>query len=77
MDGILPFSLKGETIHSPITCKNSDVFSKLEEKLYLEYPKLKNKNIFFITNGNIINRSANIEQNRIKNGDTILIKDVK
>ena len=71
------FMSTDQTIHFPIACKNSDVFSKLEEKLYLEYPKLKNKNIFFIANGNIINRSANIEQNRIKNGDTILIKDVE
>ena len=61
----------------PITYKNSDIFSKLEEKLYLEYPDLKNKNIYFIANGNIINRTFTVEKNKIKNGNTILIKEIE
>ena len=34
-------------IHYPIPCKKTDIFSKIENKLYQEYPNLKNKKIFF------------------------------
>ena len=35
-------------LHFPMSCKISDIFEKLEEKLYLEYPHYKNKNTYFI-----------------------------
>ena len=60
-------------INCPIACLNSDLFSKLEDKLYLEYPELRNKRIYFIANGDIINKASSLEQNRIKNGNQILI----
>ena len=71
------FMSTDHTIIYPITCKNSDIFSKLEEKLYVEYPDLKNKNIYFISNGEIINRTVTVKKNRIKNGNTILIKEIE
>ena len=43
----------------------------LEEKLLLEYPKLKDKNIFYRVNSNIINKTAILKQNEIERGDTI------
>ena len=48
-------------------------FSKLEEKLYLEFPELQHNNIYFISNGNPINRVMSLKQNKIKNGAIILI----
>ena len=45
----------------------------LEEKLLLEYPKLKDKNIFYRVNSNIINKTAILKQNEIERGDTITI----
>ena len=56
-----------------ITCYISDNFTKVEEKLYDIYPDLKNKHIFFTTNGNIIKKSDNLEKNNIKSGTNILI----
>jgi uncharacterized ubiquitin-like protein YukD len=60
-------------LHFPMSCKISDIFEKLEEKLYLEYPDLRNKNIFFIAKGNIVKKNLKLEENNIKNGDHILI----
>jgi len=60
-------------INHPIPCIITDLFSNLEEKLYNEFPELRQANIYFITNGNIINRNITLEQNKIKNGSQILI----
>ena len=52
---------------------NKDLFSAIEEKLYIHNPELRRKNIYFCANGNIIDRKATLEKNKIKNGDQILI----
>ena len=60
-------------------CKKTDKLSKIKQKLYQEllqeFPKLKNKNLYFICNGNVIDKSLTFEQNKIKNGSTILIEE--
>ena len=66
-----------QAIYSSIFFKNPDIFSKLEEELYIEYPNLKNQNISFFVKENEINRTATIEENGIKDGDTILIKGIE
>ena len=62
-----------QKIHFPIICYSSESFSSVIEKLYDEYPELNKKNVFFIHNGEIINTSATVELNKIKNGDNILL----
>ena len=62
-----------QLIHYPVPCNISDNFSKLEEQLFEEFPELKNKNIFFIANGGIIDRNATIAEIKIKKGTNILI----
>ena len=52
---------------------NTDLFSAIEEKLYIGNPELRSKNIYFCANGNIIDRNATLEKNKIKYGDQILI----
>ena len=59
-----------------ITCKIIDNFSVHEEKLYNDFPDLKNKNIIFLAKGGIINRSATLEENKIKNDTTIQIQEM-
>ena len=63
-------------INYPMACKRTDIFSKIENKLYQEFPVLKSKQIYFISNGNTIDRSLTFEQNKIKSGNTILINDI-
>ena len=62
-------------IHYPIPCKKTDIFSKIENKLYQEYPNLKNKKIYFLAGGGVVDRSLTFDQNKIKSGDTILVQN--
>ena len=64
-----------QNINFPIACKITDNFKDLEEKLYKDYPELKHKNLYFMANGSIINRYETLENNGIKNSNTILIFD--
>ena len=61
----------------PMACRKTDIFENIEEKLYREFPSLKSKKIYFLANGNKINKSLTIEQNKIKNGNTILINEIE
>ena len=67
------FYIPGQNIHFPISCCPFDVFTNIEQNLYDEFPDLKNKNIYYIANGNIVDKSATLEKNKIKNGTTILL----
>ena len=67
------FFIPDQNIHFPIPCNDSDSFSKIESKLFEEFPELKSKNIYYIASGNTVNKTATLKQNKIKNGDTILI----
>ena len=60
-------------INRPIACKINNSFSKVEEKLYNEYPGVENDIDYFLVNGIQINRLSTLEENNIKDGDTIII----
>ena len=62
--GIISFS---------ISCKNTDTFAKVEEKIYDKYPQYKDCNTYLTVNGNIIKRFKTLEENRIKDGNFIII----
>jgi len=64
-----------QKIYYPIVCRNTDEFSKLESELYRrnEYKEYKDGINHFISNGKRINRFDTLEQNKIKNGDKILL----
>ena len=71
---VLLFRTSDQTINYSVNCDKSDIFSEVEEKLYFEFPELKKKNINFIVNGNIINRTSTLEENGIQNGNIVLIE---
>ena len=56
-----------------MTCKNTDLFVTLEEKLYNDYPKYKDYDTFFQVNTRKIKRFKTIEENNIKSNDIISI----
>ena len=56
-----------------MVCKNTDLFVKLEERLYNDFPKYKNYQNFFMVNVKGILRFKTIEENGIKNNDIISI----
>ena len=68
------FSSLDQKIHFPMVCYNTDIFSSVVNKLCIEFPELKHKNILFIHNGDVKNTSITIEQNKIKNGENILLE---
>ena len=57
-----------------IPCYNTDIFENILEKIYLKYPELKNKEIFCLYGGNVINGRVSLAENKIIDGSTILIE---
>jgi hypothetical protein len=70
------FSSLTYNINFPMACKKTDIFSKIEIKLYQEFPELKNKKLYFISGGRTVNKHWTFEENKIKNGSTILIQEI-
>ena len=71
------FQSNDQVYNYPVVCKKSDYFSTLEEKLYLEVPKLKEKKYCFLVNGNIVNTKETLDKNKIKSGDIILMHEIE
>ena len=69
------FASLDQNINFPMACKKTDIFENIVVKLYNEFPNLKYHKIYFIANGNVVNRSLTFEQNKIKNGTTISIRE--
>ena len=51
--------------------KTTDLFVRLEERLYQDFPKYRNVETFFTVNTNRILRFKTLEQNKIKGNDII------
>ena len=61
----------------PIKCKNKDNFKSIKEKLYTAFPNFKKeKFIKFIVNGNEIDETKSLEENRIRDENVIIIHQV-
>ena len=58
----------------PLICKNTDKFSKIEEKFYEIYSEFSNSENSFYINNNKIKKFRTLEENGIKNYDLIIIK---
>ena len=56
-----------------MTCKNTDLFVRLEEKLYNDYPLYKNYDTLFMVNTRRILRFKTMDENKIKNNDIISV----
>ena len=67
------FSTLDQRIHYSLPCKKTDSFNKIEQKLYKEFPEYKEKNKYFLANGKQIDPNSTLEENNIKNSDTIML----
>ena len=56
-----------------IICKNTDKFVRLEEQLYEDFPEYKDKETYFIKNGDKIKRFKSIDENNIKKNDILML----
>ena len=71
------FTSSDQKINYAVSCYPGDLFSTVETKLVLEHPELKNKNMAFICNGQVPNRYATLEENKIKNGSVIMVLELE
>ena len=62
-----------QRISFAVPCIGNDIFAKVEEKLYCEYPEYRETNNTFIANGIEILRFKTISQNNLKNGKPVMI----
>ena len=60
-----------DIINYSMVCKTKDLFVKLEERLYQDFPKYRNIETFFMVNANRILRFKTLEENKIKSNDII------
>jgi DNA repair ATPase RecN len=67
------FTSIDQNIYRPISCKNTDIIDKIEEKIYNEYPEYKDYNTYLTVNGNKIKRLKTVEENGIKDGNIITV----
>ena len=62
-----------DIINYSMACRNTDLFSNLEERLYQDYPNYRNVEKIFMVNTNRISQYKTLEENNIKNNDIICI----
>ena len=67
------FASTDKNVLYSIICKNTDIFGNIELQLYEAHPKYSESVNIFTLNGNKINRSKNLDENKIKNHDTIIL----
>ena len=60
-----------DIINYSMVCKTKDLFVRLEERLYQDFPKYRNVETFFMVNANRILRFKTLEENKIKSNDII------
>jgi len=56
-----------------LPCKDSELFVRVEEKLYDEYSEYKEKETYFMAGGSKIKRFKTLKENNIKSGSIIML----
>ena len=62
-----------QDIRCSIICKNNDIFTTVENKLYNIYPDLKKTENYFIFNGNKIDKYSTLLENKISDNSIITL----
>ena len=65
-----------QRINCAIKCLKTDTFAEVEEKLYQKYGEYRETNNNFTANGQIVLRFKSINDNHIKDGDTIQLINI-
>ena len=60
-----------DIINYSIVCKQSWLFSKLEEKLYKDFPQYNKPETYFMFNANMIERNKTLKENNIGNNSVV------
>ena len=60
-------------INYAITCKKAEIFSNVEKRLIDKFPEYKNKKLFYIQSGKVIDKEKSLEENKIIPGFAIIV----
>ena len=69
----LIFMSYNQEIHYSLICKDSDKFTIVENLLYDEFPKFRETENYFISDGNKINKYKTLKENNLKNGSIVML----
>lgn len=69
----LIFISSNQEIHYSLICKDTDKFTNVENLLYDEFPKFREIENFFISEGNKINKYKTLKDNNLKNCSIIML----
>ena len=72
----LVFISVDQKFHCSIICKNSDKFNHIENKLYEDYPEYSEFDNIFTVNGKKIIKSKNLDENKIRHNDVIILNNI-
>jgi serine/threonine protein kinase len=67
------FMSYNQEIHYSVICKDSDKFTNVENLLYDEFPKYRETENYFVSEGNKINKYKTLKENSLKNGSIIVL----
>jgi predicted RNase H-like nuclease (RuvC/YqgF family) len=70
---VIQFKSIDQKVDMSYACQKDDIFVRIEEKLYNDYPQFKDLNTYFTVNGRIVKRFRSMLENGIRNNDKILL----
>ena len=70
---VINFISTDSSINKGIKCMETDTFAEVEEKLYQIYDEFRNTNNAFTINGRTILRFKSLKENKVKDGDSIIL----
>ena len=71
---VINFNSEDGRMRYAMQCLKTETFAQVEEKLYKIYEEYKNTNNKFISNGRNILRFKTVEENNIRNEDTVQLQ---
>ena len=74
---VINFESTDSSIHEGIQCLGTDTFAEVEERLYQKYDEFRNTNNMFTFNGRTILRFKYLKENKIRNGDKVILLKIE
>ena len=74
---VINFISTDSSIHEGIKCVETDTFAEVEEKLYQIYDNFRDTNNMFTINGRPILRFRSLKENKIRDGDKVLLLKIE
>ena len=74
---VVNFESTDSSIHEGIQCLGTETFAEVEERLYQKYDEFRNTNNMFTFNGRTILRFKNLKENKIRNGDKVILLKIE